>query len=56
MIEGFKHNHLRQPGYRLHELHGKLTGLYAIDVSGNWRIVFRFDSGKASDIDLVDYH
>ena len=49
-------NHLRQPGYRLHELHGNLTGFYAIDVSGNWRIVFRFEHGKASDIDLVDYH
>ena len=49
-------NHLRQPGYRLHELHGNLAGHYAIDVSRNWRIVFRFERGKASDIDLVDYH
>ncbi len=49
-------HHLRQPGYSLHELHGNLRGFYAIDVSGNWRIVFRFERGKASDIDLVDYH
>ena len=49
-------NHLRQPGYRLHELHGNMAGLYAITVSGNWRIVFRFERGKASDVDLVDYH
>ena len=59
MIEGFKHRglrKLRQPGYRLHELHGDLRGFYAIDVLGNWRIVFRFERGKASDIDLVDYH
>ena len=48
--------HLRRPGYRLHELHGRLTGSYAVDVSGNWRIVFRFQAGRAADVDLVDYH
>jgi proteic killer suppression protein len=25
-------------------------------VSGNWRIIFRFENGNAFDIDLVDYH
>jgi len=49
-------NHLRQPGYRLHQLQGRLSGFYAIDVSGNWRVIFRFAAGKASDIDLMDYH
>ena len=49
-------DHLRQPGYRLHELGGKLRGHYAIDVSANWRMVFRFTEGKASEINLVDYH
>jgi len=49
-------DHLRQPGYRLHELGGRLRGFYAIDVSANWRMVFRFNAGKASDINLVDYH
>jgi proteic killer suppression protein len=48
--------HLRRPGYRLHELKGRLAGRYAIDVSGNWRIVFRFQAGRASELDLVDYH
>ncbi len=48
--------HLRQPGYRLHELRGKLRGYYAVEVSGNWRIIFRFEAGEAFDIDLVDYH
>lgn len=49
-------DHLRQPGYRLHELRGTLSGFHAVEVSGNWRIVFRFDGGVAYDIDLVDYH
>ena len=49
-------NHLPQPGYRLHQLHGGLRGYSAVDVSSNWRIVFRFEAGQAFDIDLVDYH
>ena len=48
--------HMRRPSYRLHELKGDMKGLYAVDVSGNWRIIFRFEDGEASDIDLIDYH
>ena len=44
------------PGFRLHPLKGDLRGLWSVRVSGNWRIVFRFDSGEAVDVDLVDYH
>ena len=44
------------PGYRLHRLRGNLKGVWSITVSGNWRIVFRFDGGNAFDIDLIDYH
>lgn len=48
--------HMRQPGYRLHELRGSLRGFHAVDVSGNWRIIFRFVADTAFEIDLVDYH
>lgn len=48
--------HLRRPGYRLHQLKGTRAGQYAVDVSGNWRIVFRFEAGRVLDVDLVDYH
>lgn len=44
------------PGFRLHPLKGDLKGCWAVSVSGNWRIVFRFAGGDAYDIDLVDYH
>jgi proteic killer suppression protein len=27
-----------------------------ITVRANWRIIFRFEDGEATDIDLVDYH
>ena len=44
------------PGYRLHPLKGDMAGFWSVGVSGNWRIVFRFDGVHASDVDLVDYH
>ncbi len=44
------------PGFGLHPLKGTLKGLWAVSVSGNWRIVFRFENGNAYDVDLVDYH
>ena len=44
------------PGYRLHSLKGNLAGFWSVMVSGNWRVVFRFEGGHACDVDLIDYH
>ncbi len=44
------------PGLRLHQLKGDLAGFYAVSVSGNWRVIFRFEDGRATDVDLIDYH
>ncbi|MDY7092471.1 MAG: type II toxin-antitoxin system RelE/ParE family toxin [Acidobacteriota bacterium] len=44
------------PGFRLHPLKGKLQGFWSVSVSGNWRIIFRFEGGDASDVELLDYH
>ena len=44
------------PGYRLHPLRGDMAGYWSVAVSGNYRIVFRFRDGEATDVDLVDYH
>ena len=44
------------PGWRVHELKGELRGYWSISVSGNWRVVFRFNAGDASEVILVDYH
>ena len=46
----------RYPGWRLHPLKGDLRGHWSVSVSGNWRVIFRFDRGMAYDVDLVDYH
>lgn len=44
------------PGYRFHPLKGDRKGTYAVSVSGNWRLTFRFSGEDASDINLEDYH
>ena len=44
------------PGWRLHRLKGDRANYWSISVSGNWRLIFRFDQGVASGLDLVDYH
>ena len=44
------------PGFRLHPLAGDLRGFYAVTVSANWRVTFRFEDGHAVDVDYVDYH
>ena len=44
------------PGFRLHALKGVLKGFYAVSVSGNWRVTFRFEDGDAADVNYVDYH
>lgn len=44
------------PGFGLHPLKGDRAGRWAVKVSANWRVVFRFDGGDVRDVDLVDYH
>ncbi len=48
--------HMALPAFGLHPLKGDLKGYWVVSVSGNWRIIFHFDDGNASDVDLVDYH
>ena len=44
------------PGLRLHPLKGDLKGHYAVNVSGNWRVIFQFKGLDATDVDYRDYH
>ncbi len=44
------------PGSYLHQLSGKLKGLWSVKVSGNWRIIFKFIEGNTYDVNYVDYH
>lgn len=44
------------PGWRLHQLKGDRVGTWSVNVTGNWRLTFRFTEGDAFDVDLEDYH
>lgn len=44
------------PGFDLHELTGNKRGIWAVTVSGNWRIIFSFENHDAVDVNYVDYH
>lgn len=47
---------LNIPGYSLHPLKGDRQSEWAMTVSGNWRITFRFEGEDAVDVNLEDYH
>lgn len=42
--------------YRCHELKGDRKGIYALHVSPNWRLTFRWTEQGPQDVDLEDYH
>lgn len=44
------------PGNRLESLRGKWRGYFPIRINDQWRIVFRWKSGRASEVAVVDYH
>ena len=37
-------------------LRGDRAGQWSVDVSGNRRVVFRFEDGEVVDGHLIDYH
>ncbi len=41
---------------RLEKLEGKLAGLHSIRINDQWRIVFKWASGNALDVEIADYH
>jgi len=47
---------LNFPRLRLHALRGDRQGFWAVTVRRNWRIIFRFEDGSATDVELIDYH
>jgi len=44
------------PGNRLEKLSGDRAGHWSIRINSQWRVCFRFDSGHAYDVEIVDYH
>ena len=44
------------PHWRLHRLKGDRKDQWAVSVSANYRVTFRFVEGDVEDVDLIDYH
>jgi proteic killer suppression protein len=42
--------------FRPHPFKGELQGYWSLDVTGNYRIIFRFENKNAYDIDYLDTH
>jgi toxin HigB-1 len=44
------------PSNRLEKLSGKLKNFYSIRINDQWRIIFKWSAGNASEIKILDYH
>ena len=44
------------PGNRLEKLRGDRAGQHSIRINDQWRICFRWKTGDAHDVEIVDYH
>jgi toxin HigB-1 len=47
---------LSSPGNSLEKLKGALSGKYSVRVNDQFRIVFNFDRGEATNVVITDYH
>ena len=44
------------PANRLEKLAGKLKDFYSIRINDQWRIIFKWNSGNAAEVTIIDYH
>jgi proteic killer suppression protein len=44
------------PSNKLEKLSGKMSGLYSIRINDQWRVVFKWEDGNASEVTITDYH
>jgi plasmid maintenance system killer protein len=44
------------PANRLEKLAGKLKDFYSIRINDQWRIIFKWNTGNASEVEIIDYH
>jgi toxin HigB-1 len=44
------------PSNRLEKLKGNLRDFHSIRINDQWRIIFKWDKGNASDVEILDYH
>ena len=44
------------PSNRLEALQGDRGGRWSVRINAQWRLCFRFQSGDAFEVEIVDYH
>ena len=44
------------PSNKLEKLKGDLKNYYSIRINNQWRIIFIWEDGFASDVTIIDYH
>jgi toxin HigB-1 len=44
------------PSNMLEKLKGGGSAFYSIRINDQWRIVFKWDNGNASEVEILDYH
>ena len=44
------------PSNHLEKLRGDPEGFYSVRINDQWRVVFRWSDGDASEVRIVDYH
>jgi len=44
------------PSNRLEKLTGNLNGFYSIRINKQWRIIFTWEKGNTSEVEIIDYH
>jgi proteic killer suppression protein len=44
------------PSNKLEKLRGDLRDFYSIRINDQWRIIFKWASGNAFEVEIVDYH
>jgi proteic killer suppression protein len=44
------------PNNRLEALRGVRKGQWSIRINDQWRLCFRFENGRAFDVEIIDYH
>lgn len=44
------------PANRLEKLSGSLKNYYSIRINDQWRIIFKWNSGNATEVEIIDYH
>ena len=44
------------PSNRLEKLSGNLKEYYSIRINIQWRVIFKWTDGNASEVEIIDYH